>query len=275
MRLNPIPPNALTTDGQHVYPVYLPQACLVAAVASSTAATATTGTQPDLAPAPVSPAAKKKKTATQPPLSPPAIARNDCVNSLKSIIDDKYRPYRVSLHRLVNGGNAAADVISLGLGGATTAAVGAATKTILAAMNTAVTGTKTALDADFLYKQSIEMVINQMDADRSAQYAIMQQAMNNEISGYTLAEGKNDLLRYYLDGTWDHAITALQVQTAANTAACQAAATSTKVASAKIRGGKAPNDQNLSSKAQGSGAGASGGTQPAGANCNQSQPATQ
>jgi len=158
--------------------------------------------------------------------------RNDCIYALKAIIDDKYRNYRLGLHHLVNGGNTAADVTGIGLGLAGTITPGQAAKTLLAAIGTAVAGAKTTIDADFLYKQSIEMVINQMDADRDAQFAVMVTEMNGDIDTYGFNEAMDDLLKYYSYGTWDHAITSLQTATAAKANACEAALTNAKVAKA-------------------------------------------
>ncbi len=133
---------------------------------------------------------------------------------------------------MVNGGNAAADIAGLGLGLAGTISPGEAVKTLLAAIGTSVAGAKTTIDADYLYKQSIEMVINQMEADRNAQFALMIQEMQGDTDTYGYNEAMDDLLKYYAYGTWERAITSLQTATAANANACQAAVTTAKVAKA-------------------------------------------
>jgi hypothetical protein len=198
-----------TTDGQTVTTVYLPKDCQ---------------TDNDQAAAPTVTAPTNQST-----LSIQAQNRDNCVYALKSIIDDKYRVYRAAMHHLVNGGNAIADVAGLGLGLAGTITPGEAAKTLLAAIGTTVAGARTAIDADYLYKQSIEMVINQMDADRNGQFAVMIQEMTKDVDVYGYSEAMDDLLKYYAYGTWDHAITSLQTSTAANANACQAAVVTAKV----------------------------------------------
>jgi hypothetical protein len=115
----------------------------------------------------------------------------------------------------------------LGLAG--TISPGEAVKTLLAAIGTSVAGAKTTIDADYLYKQSIELVINQMEADRNAEFALMIAEMQSDIDAYGYNEAMDDLLKYYAAGTWDRAITSLQTATAANANACQAAVTMAKV----------------------------------------------
>jgi hypothetical protein len=161
-------------------------------------------------------------------IGPSDTLRNSCIYSLKSDIDDSYREYRITLHHLVDYGNAGFDIASLGLSTAATATATAAAKTVLSAINTGVTGTKTALNQDLLFKQSIELITTQMDADRNEEFAVMLKEMQNTSSPYTLDQAKNDLLVYYAAGTWDHAITSLQAKTSANLANCQAAVNNAK-----------------------------------------------
>jgi hypothetical protein len=143
-----------------------------------------------------------------------------CVYALKRIIDDQYREYRITLHHLADGGNAALDVANIGLTTAATATPGAAAKTVLSAIATGLLGTKTVLNEDLLYKQTIALVLNQMDADRDRQFAVMLKEMND--GNYTIGQAKDDLLLYFEYGTFDHAISSLQAAAAANKANCEA-----------------------------------------------------
>lgn len=159
---------------------------------------------------------------------------NTCIYALKRIIDDAYREYRITLHSLASGGNAALDIAGLAFSTAATASPANAAKTLLAALATSALGLKTALNEDLLYKQAIETVLNQMDSDRDKQFAIMLSQMNAglQLGGptYTMGAAKDDLLSYFEAGTFDHGLTSLQVTAAANRANCQAQLDNTKVA---------------------------------------------
>jgi len=152
-----------------------------------------------------------------------------CVYTLKGLIDDQYREYRITLHHLADGGNALADTIVLGVNTAGATVVGAAAKTILAAIGVGVGGTKSIFNQDILYKQAIISVLNQMDADRDKQFKVMLDEMNGS-SPYTLAQAKDDLLLYFEYGTFDHGISSLQAATAANKEKCQKQLDAAKIA---------------------------------------------
>lgn len=174
--------------------------------------------------------AKLGLTPAQPPPECTAAAADvdKCVYAVKAIIDDQYREYRITLHHLADDGNAAADIGVLGLTTAATSPVSTAAKTILSGLGTVLGGSKTILNQDLLYKQTIEIVINQMDADRNRQFTLMLAEMNG--GKYTLEQAKDDLLAYFAAGTWDHAVTSLQSKTAANQANCAAQADAAKLA---------------------------------------------
>ena len=160
-------------------------------------------------------------------------AAKACVYDVKALIDDQYREYRITLHHYVDDGNAALDVGSLGLGTAATLIGAAPVKTTLSALGTLLTGTKSVINEDVLLKAAIESIINQMDADRQQQFGIMLSEINGTASPYTLSQAKDDLLIYFSDGTWDHALVSMQVQTAANSAACKTDTNNAKVQVAK------------------------------------------
>ena len=155
-------------------------------------------------------------------------SRNACIWSLIAIIDSKYYAYRAGIRGLATTTGAVFDVLSLGLSTAATATGGAAAKTVLSAINAGVTGTKTALDSDYLYNKSIDIVTNQMDADRNEQLTAIIKQMSKSIDDYGMTQAKDDLLRYYEAGTFTAALKSLQNKTATNAAACQAAAKQAK-----------------------------------------------
>jgi hypothetical protein len=151
-----------------------------------------------------------------------------CVYELKAIIDDHYREYRITLHHFADYGNAVADITSLGLSTAATATGVSAVKTVLSAINAGVTGSKSIINEDLLYKQAIELLLTQMDADRDKQFSVILGQLNDKTSHYTIAQAKDDMLVYFGDGTWDHAIVSLQAKASANLANCQAAVDNAK-----------------------------------------------
>jgi hypothetical protein len=166
-------------------------------------------------------------------LSPTPDIVKQCVYALKGIIDDEYREYKIVLQHTVDDGGGILDVANLGLTTAATATPGAAAKTVLSAIATGLSGTKTIINEDVIYKQAIAAVCNQMDADRDQQFTVMLKEMNNaeSISGaasYSMDQAKDDLLIYFADGTFSHALDSLQSKTAANKENCKAQLNTTK-----------------------------------------------
>jgi hypothetical protein len=148
------------------------------------------------------------------------VARNNCVFPLMTMIDQAYYRYQTSLFGSVNTGNAATDILSLGLTSAATLAGGNAAKSILAAIATGVNGAKGKIDADILYNRSIELIITQMDADRADWKArILSQIKHDR--NYNIYAAAPDLLSYYQAGTWAHAVMALQAKTGTLLTSCQ------------------------------------------------------
>jgi len=102
----------------------------------------------------------------------------DCVYSVMDKVDTVYGDYESDVYLAANGTNLLADLSVLGLSAASTVAGSKSTKTTFSAIITAVTGTKTALDTDILYKNSITNVINTMRTERSKQKAIILGRLN-------------------------------------------------------------------------------------------------
>lgn len=161
-----------------------------------------------------------------------------CVYAVKALIDDQYREYRITLHHFADQGNAAADITVLGLTTAATGPISSVAKTVLSGLGTIVGGSKSILNQDLLYKQTIEIVISQMDADRDRRFTLMLKEMSG--SNYTLGAAKDDLLAYFAAGTWDNALTTLQSKVAANQANCQVEINAAKLKSSQGNGGTPP-----------------------------------
>lgn len=165
------------------------------------------------------------------PLQPQSCVENntaDCIWDLKSLIDNAYGGYKIALRQIIDGGNTGADLAVLGLAAGITATPGASVKTLLAAIQTGIAGGKSAVDSDMIYKQSVGLIINQMDKDRATIEAAIINHVNNDGSRYTLSHARNDLLDYFNAGTFTHALASLQNSTATASAACQAQAVAAK-----------------------------------------------
>jgi hypothetical protein len=152
-------------------------------------------------------------------------ARNNCIYAEMGQIDEAYYEYRKSLHGLNDNGNAIGDVVGVGLSAAATAVTGASAKTVLSAINLGLGSTKTKIDEDILYSNSISLILTQMDADRadwkSRILAQMDDPAKNQ--SYTMYAAAIDLMSYYEAGTWDHALSSLNTQSSVNLNNCQAA----------------------------------------------------
>jgi hypothetical protein len=161
-----------------------------------------------------------------------------CVYAVKAIIDDLYREYRITLHHFADDGNAVADMSVLALTGAATGPVSTVAKTTLSGISTFIGGSKSILNQDLLYKQTVEILINQMDTDRDNQFKTMIKEMGG--GSYSMEQAKADLLEYFAEGTWDHAVTSLQTAVASNQANCKAQTDAAKVAQSNGTANAAP-----------------------------------
>jgi hypothetical protein len=161
-----------------------------------------------------------------------APARNGCIFAMMSLIDQSFYEYRKSVRGLVDTGNAATDIIGIGVSSAATLVPGATTKSILSAINTSLAGAKAKIDSDVLYSKSVSLILTQMDADRADWKSRILAQINDPLksSAYTMYQASVDLLSYYQAGTWDHALTSLDTQASSNLNNCQAAVKSAQTA---------------------------------------------
>jgi hypothetical protein len=149
----------------------------------------------------------------------------ECVFELRTIIDDYYREYKITLMHSVTYGNASLDIVHTAFDLASTATPAATAKTILSAIATGLGTTKTVINEDILYKQTVQAILNRMDADRDRQFTAILTAMDTGAAPYTMAQARSDLMIYFEDGTFSHGVEALQAATAADKASCSRAAT--------------------------------------------------
>ena len=171
-------------------------------------------------------AAASQTAVTPPDHSQGYPAIKACFYAMKSLIDDNYREYAITLIHAVNYGHLASDLTVQALTTAGAITGGATAKSVLSAVASGVNGARGYIDEDILYNQSISLVLNQMDADRSRIAAVAISALGDESASnpYTASQAYNALLDYYWSGTFSHALDSLKSQTGAAKAGCKAAA---------------------------------------------------
>jgi len=151
--------------------------------------------------------------------------RNDCAYDLISDINYNFTSFRDKVQSSVDYTNFALDFASIGLGAAGTAVASNTAKTVLSAINTGVSGTKTSLNQDILYKNSVEILLVQMQADRDKQFSVIVKSLATpDLATYPMSEARIDLIKYYEAGTWSHALGSLQATTGASAATAAATA---------------------------------------------------
>jgi hypothetical protein len=107
--------------------------------------------------------------------------------------------------------NSIIDITNIGLGLAATLVEPAVTKSILAAIATGLTGTRLSIERNFFQQRTIEVLVTQMNAQRTAALVPIQQGLTRSVEQYPLALAIVDLNAYYEAGTIQGAITGIQV----------------------------------------------------------------
>ena len=155
-----------------------------------------------------------------------------CVDAMHGLIDARWHRFEHELSAALSTSNFAADVSVLGLTTAATLASVDSAK-ILSAIAAGVTGTRKSWDEDVLYSYSIQQILLQMRTDRALADAQIQARLARGGKPYdNIYEATNDLYNYDIAGSWEHAMSSLQLNVAATTAACQARLRNQQMASA-------------------------------------------
>ncbi len=144
-----------------------------------------------------------------------------CYWPAKNVIDFQYENYKTNLLHAVNNGTVFADFTALALNTAGAITPGAAAAKLFNALSLGVNSTKTLVNQDILYKQTVTILISEMDSDRST-VAKTNEANLGKTPAPTAAEVVNGLLSYYEAGTFQHALITL-----ANKAGTEAPASTT------------------------------------------------
>lgn len=103
-----------------------------------------------------------------------------------------------------------ADIATIGTSLAATLVGSAGTKAILAAISAGVTGSKTSIDKNYFYEQTVKVLIKQMDSSRRAVYADILKGQGMTVRAYSMTAALGDLERYAFAGSFDGALTDIQ-----------------------------------------------------------------
>lgn len=143
---------------------------------------------------------------------------NACVYAMLQLIDVKWVHFQDALLASSSTSNFAADTALLGLGAAGSFAAGTTTQ-ILHAISAGVTGLRSSFNQDILYSQTITTILLQMEADRTAERAIIMAKLTGkaadgsdlDTSPYTnMYQAANDLFFYARAGSWTHSLLSIQ-----------------------------------------------------------------
>lgn len=159
--------------------------------------------------------------------APTVAARNHILSEFIWSVDHSYNAFETSFYSNKAAEDIGADVIGLGLGGATTLTGSAHAKTILALAASTIVGAKASVDAHWYDQQTRAALVAEMRALRAAQLLIIVGGMKKDLSGYTLDHGIVDIQRYYEAGSVSSALQEItgsaNSQASAATAAVKAA----------------------------------------------------
>lgn len=157
--------------------------------------------------------------APKPVASSNAVAlRNTIVYGLMTDIDIAYNNRYRKIFGRKEGFAVTGDVLTLGLGAAGTIAANKATKTIFAALSTAISGTALSINKNYYAEQSFQILGIAMQIRRDKARASIEQKLQQPIASYPLNAAKRDLMAYEQAGTLEAALQELQEEAGANTA---------------------------------------------------------
>lgn len=127
--------------------------------------------------------------------------RNNILSNLTLLMDIRYRQYERSFYNVDATAGSAFDIAVLGMTAAGAVSGGAETKAILSAIAAGLTGTRLALEKNFLYEQTSPIIIKQMQKLRKAKLADIDKKMAEDIYKYPLERGLIDIAEYFYSGT--------------------------------------------------------------------------
>lgn len=154
--------------------------------------------------------------------------RNKILNDLKGIIDNNYFDFEDGLRVDVTVKNTTADIVTLGLTAAATAAGANGVKTILSAIATGVVGVNTSLDKNIFQSNTVQALQLEMRTLRANVEVKLNHGMNDKDLDYPLQQGIVDIVEYYYSGSISDALLGLVAETGGSQKSSQAAATAAR-----------------------------------------------
>ncbi len=140
--------------------------------------------------------------------------RDGLIEAALPFIDDAYEQFITSIESGRSRTNFVADVIELGTSSAIGFTKGQRVVQILGISLTGFRGVRRSADLNFYKDQTVPILINKMDDNRSKIHAAILQREQSDIGSYPIGEAIKDIVSYYNAGTLIRAFTELSKETA-------------------------------------------------------------
>jgi hypothetical protein len=142
--------------------------------------------------------------------------RDEVVTGRIRAIDLHFGTFQQAVFREGVSTNLGADLILLGLGGATATTGGAVAKAALGATSAGVAGAKASIDKNVYFEKTMPALLGQMLASRKTTLVKIQEGLDKNVNLYPLNQALIDLEDYYNAGTIPGAIVAIVEQAGAS-----------------------------------------------------------
>ena len=142
--------------------------------------------------------------------SPSEVSRNKFVSSRLVLINIEYIKFIKGLSAEESQIHAATDILVLSLDIASTAFTTLTTKTVLSALSAGIGGTGLSIDENFYHKKTVPVLILAMNAERKAILLKIIQGISKDLNGYPFEQALSDVNEYYIAGTIQGALNAVQ-----------------------------------------------------------------
>lgn len=149
------------------------------------------------------------------PSSEQRAARDRIVTGRIALIDLNYNQFVSQATSNKQFWDTAVDIALLGASLAGTAAGGEGAKTVLSAAAAGLAGSKTAIDKNFFYEQTVPVLVASMNAQRKVALIPLMDGIGQDVAQYPLTRALSDLNNYYFAGTFLGALQAIQADAGA------------------------------------------------------------
>lgn len=129
------------------------------------------------------------------------VRRNAIIGNLIILLNIRYSQYERAFYNIDASLGSAFDITTLAVTATGAVAGGAATKSILSAIAAGLTGSRLALEKNFLYEQTSPVLMAKMRSLREEKLRIIDERMNKSIQEYPLERGLIDVQDFFYCGT--------------------------------------------------------------------------